>query len=140
MIPTYKSNLLESFRSTEVEKPKKVFKIDWENNRLLSQTIDGNEAVSQNIKAITAVEYQEHIAMPDWFGLAMKDMYGMPRTFVKANLERLVKEALSPYLVIKRLYDVKIEDIDKESLGISCTIELQDGTTFEELIEVTENV
>ncbi len=136
MIPTYENNLIQSFQIPEPETPKKVHKIDWEHNRLLSQTIKEDEAVDQNIKVVTAVEYQEHQAMPDWFGLAMKDMYGMPRSFVKANLERLVKEALSYYLVIKRLYDVEIIDIDKESLGLECTIELQDGTTFKEFIEV----
>ena len=140
MIPTYNNNLVNSFQETTTPTPKRVFKIDWENNRLLSQTETGTEAASQNIKVITAVEYQEHVSMPDWFGLAMKDMYGMPRNFVKANLERLIKEALSTYTLIKRAYDFHIYDIDKESIGIDCMITLKDDTEFKETIKVTVDV
>lgn len=140
MIPTYNNNLISSFEEKSDPAPKRVYKIDWENNRLLSQTETGAEAASQNIKVITAVEYQEHVAMPEWFGLAMKDMYGMPRNFVKANLARLIKEALSTYTLIKRAYDFNIYDIDKESIGIDCTITLQDETEFRETIKVNVDV
>lgn len=140
MIPTYKNNLLKSYENTNPEPPQPVYKIDWENNRLLSQKIEDHEAVSQNIRVITAVEYQDFVAMPDWFGLAMKNMYGMPPKFVKANLERLVKEALSTYLLIEKIYDVDIYDIDKHSIGIDLTIQLRDGTSFRDTLEVPFNV
>lgn len=140
MIPTYETNLMESITTDPDYTPKNVYKIDWNNNRLLSRKIDGQEAVSQNIKVITTTEYQEHQVMPDWFGLAMKDMYGMPMSFVKANMEFLIKDALSTYEIIKRAYDFKIEEINKYELGVTLTIELQDGTTFEEFLEVPVNV
>lgn len=140
MKPTYPNDLLLSYQNTESTTPKKVYKIDWENNRLLTRKIGNQEAVSQNLKVMTTVEYQEHEAMPDWFGIAMKDMYGMPKSFVKANMERLIKEAVSPYNIVKRMYDFEIEDIDKYSIGVTCSIELQDGTVFKDLFEVPIDV
>lgn len=140
MIPTYPTTLVESFNVIETEKPKKVYQIDWENNRLLSRKIDGKTAVNQNMDVIIAIEYLEHEVMPDWFGIAMKDLYGMPPAFVKANLERTIKEAMSPYLVLKRLTNFKIRDIDKESIEVTCNVELADGTVFEKVMEVPKDV
>lgn len=140
MIPTYPTSLVESFSADTSKIPKKVFKIDWDNNRLLSQKIDKTEAVSQNIDVITAVEYQEHESMPDWFGLEMKNMIGMPPHFVKANMERLIKEAVSPYLVVKRLYDFEIRDIDNESIEVIFKVVLEDESIFEKELKVKWNV
>lgn len=140
MTPTYENNLLESFEATNNEPIRQVHKIDWENNRLLTQTLSNLEAVDQNIKVITSVEYQEHQAMPDWFGLAMKDMYGMPMAFVKANMERLIKEALSAYVKIEKLSDFEIKDLDKYSLLVTFTVTLEDGQSFIESLVVNTNV
>lgn len=140
MKPTYKNDLLKSFENVEPKEVLPTFEIDWENNRLLSRKVEGEDAVRQNIKSILAVEYQDFIVMPDWFGLAMKDMYGMPRPFVKANLERLIKEALSTYQIIKKIYDVEIYDIDNYSIGIDITVELVDGTSFPMNLEVEHHV
>lgn len=140
MIPTYPTTLVESFSLQENQTPKKVFQIDWENGRLLSRRIDGADAAGQNMDVIAAVEYQEDEVMPDWFGIAMKDLYGMPPEYVIANLERTVKEAMSPYLVLKRIYDFKFRELDKESLEVICTVELEDGTVFDKTLEVTLDV
>lgn len=139
MIPTYENNLAGSFEVDDTT-PKKVYKIDWENNRLLTRKIDGEQAVRQNIVVMTTVEYLEHEAMPNWFGIAMKDMYGMPITFVAANIERLIKEAISVYNIVDRAYDFDIEVIDKYSLGVTFNAELTDGSVLNMYLEVPTDV
>lgn len=141
MMPTYDQNLIESFNEETTDNtPLPVYQIDWENNRLLNRKVTGHDAVSQNIKVITSVEHQEHQVMPDWFGLAMKDLYGMPRSYVKACLELKLKEAISPYQIVKRLYDFEIFDIDSVSIGVRCKMELVDGSIMDEELEVKLNV
>ena len=95
MIPQYEKTIERFRQKLNNDMTSRVFKIDWENNRLTSQHIDGKEAINQAVRVITAVELQDWGIFPDWFGIEMKKMYGMPRPFVKANLERLIKEAVN---------------------------------------------
>lgn len=138
MIPSYDTPLKRAKYRPDKTGPDKTFKIDWECNRLLSQTIEGEEALEQTVQIITAIEYQDWAIMPDWFGIEMKHMYGMPRPFVRANLERIIKEALAPEMRIKRIHDFWMEDLPnaivahfgierKEgSFGASVKVEVKD--------------
>lgn len=126
MIPTYETPLRNTRPNDLPAFPSKTFKIDWENNRLLSKRIDREEALEQAVQVITAIEYQDFEVMPDWFGIEMKEMYGKPRRFVKANLERIIKEACSTDLRIKRLSDFWMEDL-KEAVVVHFTIECEEG-------------
>lgn len=127
MIPTYENTLIESFNKPESERARKVYKIDWDNNRLLSRRIDGKEAVEQAVQVYTAVEYQDFQIMPDNFGIEMKDMYGMPRNFVKANLERKIKEALSIDSRIERAYNFVMTDLENAVL-VEFVVDCVEGT------------
>ena len=133
MMPDDVSNLFDTFKDIDKKRPKKVFKIDWENNRLLNQRIDGKAAVEQAVQVYTAIEYRDFVVMPDWFGIALKDIYGMPRPFVKANLERLIKAALSVDERIERVYDFTMEDIDY-GVKVEFTVDCVEGTFSSQLM------
>lgn len=96
MIPTFRTNIKEAYENLDNDKEvTRVFEIDWDSNRLLSRHIDGVKAVGQMIDVVCAIELEESIIMPDWFGNEFSELYGMPRSYVKANIERLIREALS---------------------------------------------
>lgn len=136
MIPRYRTPLLEIATPQITSQPSKTFKIDWEHKRLLSEKIDGTEAVGQAITVITAIEYQDWPILPDWFGTEMKFIYGMERAFAKANLERLIKEALSTDDRITSVTNWQMED---KPNAVSCYFDT--STTVGDLsYEVMVNV
>ena len=124
MIPKYKTNILESFNPQMPST--KVFKIDWDNNRLLPQKVDGIEAIKQAVQVYLAIEYRDCAIMPDWFGVEIKKLHAMPKNYIKANLERLIKTALSVDNRIKRVYDVNIKE-NGDSFIVDMTIECDEG-------------
>ena len=135
MIPQYEVTITNIRNKLANEMTSRVFAIDWENNRLTSQHIDGKEAINQAIQVITATELSDWGIFPDWFGIEMKKMSGMPRPFVKANLERLIKEACSTDTRIESMYNFSIEDIDK-AVVVRFTVKCKEGIF---LTEVTIN-
>ena len=138
MIPTFRSNILDVYQIIDNDKSAtKVFEIDWDNNRLLSRHIDGSKAIDQTINVICSISLKETDIMPDWFGNEFSELYGMPRSFVKANIERLIKEALSDDDRIIKLENFRITDLEK-AIAVHFTIVAQDSV-FEKEITI-ENV
>lgn len=137
MIPQYEKTIERFREKLNNEMTSRVFEIDWENNRLTSHHIDGKEAMNQAIRVITAVEWKDWGIFPEWFGLEMKKMYGMPRPFVKANLERLIKEACETDDRIISLSNFTMQDIEK-AVVVRFTVECTKGT-FPVEVEI-ENV
>lgn len=132
MIPQYEQTIERFRQKLNNEMTSRVFKIDWDENRLTSQHIDGKEAINQAVRVITATELGSWGIFPEWFGLEMRDMYGMPRPFVKANLERLIKEACNTDERIISIQDFSMEDIEK-AVVVRMTVECKEGTVPVEL-------
>lgn len=126
MIPQYQETITRFRQKRENEMTWRVFKIDWENNRLTSQHIDSKEAINQAVGVISTVELQDWDIFPAWFGIEMKKMYGMPREFVKANLERLIKEACQTDDRIIDMRDFVMEDIE-HAVIVRFTVECTEG-------------
>lgn len=122
MIPKYRTPLLEIATPQITSQPSKTFRIDWDRKRLLSEKIDGSEAVGQAIEVITAIEYQDWPILPEWFGTEMKFVFGMERDFTKANLQRLIKEALSTDDRITSVTEWEMEDMPN---AVSCTFKTE---------------
>lgn len=136
MIPQYEKTIERVREKLDTEHTSRVFKIDWEKKRLTSQHIDGKEAMNQAIQVITSVEWRDWGIFPEWFGLEMKNMYGMPRPFVKANLERLIKEACETDDRIIDLVNFEMEDIEK-AVVVRFTVECTQGI-FETEVEIKD--
>lgn len=133
MIPQYEQTIERYRQKSQNEMTSRVFKIDWERNRLTSQHIDGEEAITQTVRVISSVELGDYGIFPDWFGIEMKNMYGMPRPFVKANLERLLKEACNTDERIISIKDFNMEDIEK-AVVVRLTVVFKEGEAPVELV------
>lgn len=141
MLPTYDAPI-EAYLNNMKRRSSRTFAIDWENKRLLSQTIDGTEALGQDIEVRLQTEWERFDIMPDTFGLELKaliDSEGevMESAYVLANMQLLIGEALSPDLRIKEIRDFSAEMIDKHRVHVSMTVVCEDGV-FDK--EVTINV
>lgn len=122
-------NLYDLVTSPNVEEwTSQTWEIDWGNNRLLSKRINGKEAVAQAAMVVLCVDYLKYPIFSDRFGNEFYQFIGRGRNLLKCNAERLVKEALAPDLRIDKITNFKMEDIDKNTIGISFTIECTDGS------------
>lgn len=104
-----------------------TWKIDWENNRLLSQRIDGKEAVAQASLIVLFTEYEKYEIFSDRFGNELYDYIGYDSGLLKANAERLIKEALSPDLRILKVLNFSITELDKYTFHIEFDLQCEDG-------------
>lgn len=142
MTPKYITPIEAFINGESKPRTSRTFKIDWENKRLLSKTIDGVDAVGQGTQVRLAVEWLDYQMMPDTFGIALKQLYNdrgdpMPRDYVLANLQRLIGECLSPDLRIHKILDFQMEE-RKNSVICTMTVDCEEGI-FETITEI-ENV
>lgn len=125
-------NLFTYLTTPTTEWTSRTWEIDWDKKRLLSRRIDGKDAVAQAAQVAFCVDYQEYPIFSDKFGLEIKKYIGRDRDFVKSNLERLIKECLSPDLRIDKLTDFMIED-HEDSIYCSFVLVCDDGKTTQSL-------
>lgn len=136
MIPQYEQTIQRFREKLDNPMTSRVFKIDWEKKRLTSQHIEGEDAVKQAVTVITSVEWGDWGIFPQWFGIEMKNMYGMPREFVKANLERLITEACETDDRIISITEFSMEDLDK-AVVVRFTVECTEGI-FETEVKIDD--
>ncbi|WWU65452.1 DUF2634 domain-containing protein [Clostridium baratii] len=95
----------------------KTYKIDSFNGRISSK-IDDLESVKQAVFKILQTERFENVIYDDTYGVEFIRFIGKSKDFVKADIERTIKEAL---LMDDRILDIenfKIIDENKEILNI----------------------
>ena len=100
MIPEYSGNLDFSYSV----KPSKTYCIDFKAGKI-SGFIDGIEALKQAIYKIINTERFEYIIYSDNYGAELKNLFGKPKHFVYAELERCISEALLCDDRIENVYD-----------------------------------
>ena len=104
MIPS--GNLLtEEF--TEQEIPTKTWHIDEKQNRIVGMC-DRLEAVMQAARLILSTERWQHLILPEDYGIETEELLGASEEFVRADIERRVREALSSDDRIEGLENVQI--------------------------------
>jgi len=86
------------------ERPTNTFKLNDSYNRLYGFT-DGIEAMKQAIYLILNIERYEYIIFSWNYGVELADLFGEPISYVMAELERRIKEAL--------LQDSRITSVDE---------------------------
>lgn len=142
MLPKYDTPIEEYLRTKDKKRSTRTFKIDWENGRLLSKTIEGKKAIAQAIEVRMAVELYESEIMPETFGIALKELYDskgdpMPRDYVLANLRRIIAETIAPDLRIKKISDFTM-DARKNSVICYIEVECEDGITASTEVEIKD--
>ena len=129
----------ESISTLEgVEVGSKTYMLDFDKKKLTSKVIDGEEAVKQSIYIILSIERGKAPGFPADFGVELEGLFGMPRNFVKANLERVISEALRYDPRISYTDNYLIEDAGDHGGAVTFDVHLRDNTDFE--MEVVLNV
>lgn len=117
-------------------KPSKTYKLDF-NNKRIPGFIDGKEAVKQFIKkAMVTARYKFDIYNSD-YGCEINEIIGqnLSENLLKAEIERVIKEALIYDERIQEVYDFKIninKDL-KDSVNVDFTVDSVEG-----ILEISE--
>lgn len=108
MIPQSDETLYLAEETVEEEQiqTSRTYKIDYENKRILSNKVDGLEALRQAIVKILSTERYEHIVYDDDYGSEIMSMNkDGGQSYIKGQLQRRITEAL--------MHDDRIQSIDE---------------------------
>lgn len=137
MLPNIDTELDDITTEQDEElQPSRTYKIDFENKRIVGM-IDDYEAVVQFIrKSLNTDKYAFEIY--NWcYGNEIRSLIGMPYSYVVTRLPNIIKEAV---LTDERILDVRdctFEQLDIDSMLISCNIDTVYGTVnFEQEVSI----
>lgn len=114
MIPKF------NFVVSEIEdtvQSSKTYRIDSFNGRI-TRKIDELEAIKQAVFKILQTERFENVIYDASYGVELVGLIGKPKEFVKSDIERIIKEALSVDERILGIENFNIVDDIKENLKI----------------------
>ena len=95
----------------------KTYRIDSFNGRI-TRKIDELEAIKQAVFKILQTERFENVIYDASYGVELIGLIGKPKEFVKSDIERIIKEALSVDERILGIENFNIVDDVKENLKI----------------------
>lgn len=114
MIPKF------NFIVSEIEdtvQSSKTYRVDSFNGRI-TRKIDELEAIKQAVFKILQTERFENVIYDASYGVELVGLIGKPKEFVKSDIERIIKEALSVDERILGIENFNIVDDVKENLKI----------------------
>lgn len=115
MIPNNPENeLINDFEFEEI--PTNTFKLNDSYNQLYGFT-DGLEAMKQAIYLILNIERYEYLIYSWNYGVELADLFGQPISYVMAELERRISEAL---LQDSRITSVENFEFDYKKNKVFC--------------------
>lgn len=114
MIPQTENELKNDFEFEEL--PTNTFKLNDSYNQIYGFT-DGLEAMKQAIYLILNIERYEYLIFSWNYGIELADLFGEPISFVMAELERRISEAL---LQDSRITSVEDFEFDYERNKVFC--------------------
>lgn len=115
---------LNSVNVTQVENsamPNKNYKMDIEKEEIFGY-VDNFSAMEQVIYKILNTERYQYIIYSWNYGIELKDLFGKPTTYVIAELERRIKEALVQDDRINNVTDYVFEVINKTKIFANFTV------------------
>lgn len=101
------------------ERISKTFRLDHEKGRVISQPIDGQEAIAQAIWINLGIEKGVWEIHTPEYGIEFAKLYGRDKDLAKAQLETIIKRALGWDERIYSTSNYVIEDIDSTNDSIS---------------------
>ncbi|GKU79850.1 DUF2634 domain-containing protein [Paenibacillus sp. L3-i20] len=131
MIPV--GSTLNSDIVQEVQQPSLTWRIDFERGRI-SGMVDGLDAVKQTVFNIFNTKRFAHLIYSSNFGHEFDYAIGLGPLFMRSEMSRMVKEALSQDDRILSIDDLRIETIGDRAL-VTCQVVTSLGT-FEQRQEV----
>lgn len=119
MIPKINSINVAKIESTTM--PNKNYKMDISNVEILGY-VENFSAMEQVIYKILNTERYQYIIYSWNYGIELKDLFGKPTTYVIAELERRIKEALVQDDRINNVTNFVFEVIDKTIVFATFTV------------------
>lgn len=112
-----------SYINTEDIKPaervSRTFRLDHEKKRVISQPIDGQEAIAQAIWINLGIEKGVWEIHTPEFGIEFAKFYGKDKDWVKAQLEMVIRRALAWDERIYSTSNYSFSDIDTNTETIT---------------------
>ncbi len=99
---------LDIRNSTAYPIPTKTYQIDWDNKHIRGY-VDGLEAMKQAIDLYISTERYQWIIYSWQYGCEIYNLIGKPYDYAKAEMKRMIKDALS--------IDSRITDVDDFSFS-----------------------
>lgn len=132
MIPFLKQETTENETSGQI----KEYYIDFENGRILSKKLEGNEAIKIWIYKVLKTNRYRHLIYTWDFGQELKSLIGngYQQGYINSEAKRYITEALSVHSKIKRCYNFKFS-FKSDVLNIKFNVETVFGE-MEVLIDV----
>lgn len=107
-----------------VKQPSLTYKIKLNRNKI-EQYINGKEAVKQSIYKILMTQRYKYLIY-DWnYGIELEDLFGKHKTYVYAELQRRIEDALSADDRIENVYNFKFDETnnnDKTSVYVEFSV------------------
>ena len=113
------------FNLTELEdiiEPSLTYRLNLNTNRIIGK-VDNDDAIVQAVLKILNTERYSSVIYSGQYGIELERFIGEDFDFVIADLERTVEEALLADDRIKGIEDFEIENIGKDSLVVSFTVQ-----------------
>lgn len=104
----------------DMESPSRTYRMDWDKQRITGQT-DGLEAVKQAVAKILRTLRYEHLIYSSDYGTEWNLVLGQDRLLVRAEIKRIVGEALLQDDRITALEDMLVT-FSGDDLALSCTV------------------
>ena len=108
MIPVLDVDLTEEYE--EVAEPTHTYAMEDTDKRILGY-VDDLEAMKQVVYKILNTERYDHEIYSWEYGVELKDLFGMPVSYVLPELERVITEAL--------VTDDRIDSVDNFSFSVT---------------------
>ena len=110
----------------ETQEPSRTWFIDMKSNRLKGMT-DGLEAIKQAVFLILNTERFHFLIFSDNYGSELQGLSGRSGRFVRAEIERRIREALTQDSRISGVTFEAIEESD-EGLTVNFTVTSTEGS------------
>lgn len=112
--------------------PNKTYKVDWDNHRIIGY-IDDLDAIEQAIDLHLSTERYEWVIYSWQYGSEIYNLIGKPYDYAKAEMKRMIKDALSIDSRITDVSDFSFE-FDKGNLHCRFKVMTTEGELEKEVV------
>lgn len=112
------------------ERVSKTFRLDHEKGRVISQTIDGQEAIAQAIWINLGIEKGVWEIHTPEYGVDLARLYGKSKDLARAEIESIVKRALGwdERIYSTSNYEISNLDSENDTLTVDFDVKSSAGT------------
>ncbi|WPP40449.1 DUF2634 domain-containing protein [Paenibacillus hunanensis] len=128
MIPTGMQLLPDQdIDTTTSVMPGLTYSLDWDGG-IIAGKVDGLEAVKQAVLKILSTERYQHLIYSNDYGIEWKSILGKDHLYVRAEIRRLITEALLQDDRIEAILDFRTSWASLDEIRVSFTVQTLYGS------------